>query len=240
MTVPNDNELKKAWLKKRFASWEYHEEMLKLHEQFLQIVKQALKRPEVKQRYPELYTFFINVAIPNFEQSPKPGEIKKYEWDAGKTTGWARPIHDYNVALMDEDHWTWMTDQEREALWKVWIPMDHTANNTRRTVDNTWFIEELNSDDGLLDEEVTGPIDWPPNWKEEILADLGLAPNPTASLRALPGERCPKTGYWLIWHTPQSRRFINEGDVMPDYEVAKGAAVWSYDTDQAHDKAAAG
>lgn len=239
MTVPSDNELKKGWLRKRFASWEYHEEMLKLHEKWLAFVKKAIERPEVKRDYPNSYKEFTEVLIPLFEEVWKPGVYKKYNFEPGITTGWARRIAEYNVNVGDE-YWGWMTPDELRALGQIEGPMNQMANNIRRTVDDTWFEEDIDSDDSLLDERDTGPIDWPPTWKEEILADLGLAPDPTASLRALPGERCPKTGYWLIWHTPQSRRFINEGDAMPDYEVAKGAAVWSYDADQSHDKAAAG
>ena len=50
MNAPlDDKPLRKAWLKRKFASWEYHEELLKLHDEYLS----ALHRHWCPGRYPE-------------------------------------------------------------------------------------------------------------------------------------------------------------------------------------------
>ena len=53
-----DKELRKAWLKRKFLSYEYHEELAVLHAQWYGIVRKALERPEVKKEYPSLYQEF--------------------------------------------------------------------------------------------------------------------------------------------------------------------------------------
>ncbi len=70
--APDEKTLRKAWLRNRFGSFEYHEEMLQLHAQWLTHIKRALDRFE-KQEQPNQTTQWLRkVAIPNFERAAKP------------------------------------------------------------------------------------------------------------------------------------------------------------------------
>src|SRR5690349_10245895 len=41
-----ERRLRKAWLKRKFRSFEYHEEMLRLHHQWVEVLRRALARAE--------------------------------------------------------------------------------------------------------------------------------------------------------------------------------------------------
>jgi hypothetical protein len=71
---PDDKALRKAWLKQKFASFEYHEEMLRTHAQWIALIEKSLARPEVKRDYPELHKMFTGPAKKNFDRAPKPGK----------------------------------------------------------------------------------------------------------------------------------------------------------------------
>lgn len=54
--------LRKAWLKQRFASFDYHEFLLRLHEKWLDLLYTALARPEVRRDDPVHYKLFMGPA----------------------------------------------------------------------------------------------------------------------------------------------------------------------------------
>lgn len=51
-------------------------------------------------------------------------------------------------------------------------------------------------------------------------------------LRCPAGQPCPKAGYWSTPATSDSRRYFNQGDVMPDLGAAYGATIWQWDASQ--------
>ena len=48
ITRSDDPELRKAWLKRRFGSFEYHEKLLDIHAAWLALIYAGLRRPEVQ------------------------------------------------------------------------------------------------------------------------------------------------------------------------------------------------
>jgi hypothetical protein len=232
--IPNDKELRKQWLKKRFGSYEYHEELLKLHYEFVQMVKRALQRPEVKQQLPSLYKEFEAQIIPNFDWVPLPGTIDPAIWQPGKQAGFAREILDYNQYIGGDEYWNWLTPQEKAEKEHLWPKMMRVAHNIRYTVDGMWTYED--TDDWILDEEYTGPINWTANWKEEITSALGITPTLSAparnEIRCEGGKPCPRSGYWHVWHEPNSRRYFFQDEILPGGISAHGERIWYWDRNQ--------
>jgi hypothetical protein len=56
LIVPlEDKVLRKAWLKKNFASWEYLEVLLDLHDDYLTSPHRHWARPEILRQFPDHY-----------------------------------------------------------------------------------------------------------------------------------------------------------------------------------------
>lgn len=49
-----------------------------------------------------------------------------------------------------------------------------------------------------------------------------------ANLRTFPGEPCPKTGEWMVGHTPRIARRFTKGDIMPELNLDTGATIWMF------------
>ena len=49
-----------------------------------------------------------------------------------------------------------------------------------------------------------------------------------AQYRVLPGEPCPKTGEWMVGHTPRTARRFNKGEIMPELNLDTGATIWMF------------
>ncbi|AXW63603.1 hypothetical protein CJO94_17140 (plasmid) [Ralstonia solanacearum] len=52
------------------------------------------------------------------------------------------------------------------------------------------------------------------------------------SLRCDAGQPCPKSGYWLTPAKAGSRRYFQQGDVMPAVASDYGSTIWQWDSDQ--------
>ena len=52
------------------------------------------------------------------------------------------------------------------------------------------------------------------------------------SLRCEAGEPCPKAGYWMTPAKAGSRRYFQQGDVMPAVASDYGSTIWQWDNDQ--------
>lgn len=225
-TVRTDEpELRKAWLKHRFASFEYHERLLKIHEAWVALIYTALARPEVKANHPAEYAFFDGPARQNFDKAPKPGELDPAFWVPGRQTGWARSILDYDrdSGLDVVSVWNWMTGEERERMYALWGAMSRMAENIQYTVDGYWFNPRKGNDDSLLNELYTGPIDWPVNWREELPMPQQATP---PSLRAKSGETASQSGTWESIDPKPRRIHLNAGEPLPASTSAYGITVW--------------
>jgi hypothetical protein len=56
------------------------------------------------------------------------------------------------------------------------------------------------------------------------------------SLRCEAGQPCPKTGYWMTPAKAGSRRYFQQGEVMPTVTSDYGSTIWQWDNDQSDPK----
>ena len=233
----DDKALRKAWLKQKFASFEYHEDLVCFHEQWRGVLRRALVRAEGDSNAPkkdsgfktvrEEAANFQQVFMPLIEAKPKPGDYKREQWHEYYGVGLFRSIPDYSRYLISEgDMLGWMTPAEDVELGKYWGPMSHMASNIRRTVDETWFSQRRGHDDELLDEESTGPVTWPNNWREGLLGTQGAALAAAHGQRVKAGEPVPQAGLWQAVDASAQQQRVNAGDKLPDLGSAYGVTVW--------------
>ncbi len=226
--------LRKTWLKRKFGSFEYHEEMLRQHHGFVGVLARALTRAEQDaspNAHDSGYKTIADEAkhfrarwFPLIQANDDLGKYKPETWDHYKHAATFRSIPDYSRYLMSEgDLLAWLNDAEQTELTKYWAPMAKMAENIRYTVDENW---DAHPEDPywILDEEYTGPIDWPANWRDEVAA----APAPDR-LRCEANHPCPREGYWHTPAQPGSRRHFKAGEVMPDLHTDYGATIWEWD-----------
>lgn len=227
-TTLDDKALRKAWLKRKFGSFEYHEEMLRLHAEWMALIYRALARPEVQRNYPEDYKFFMGTAKTNFDKAPKPGQLDPALWEPGRQTGWARTISDYDrdSGLDLRQTWNWMTEEERAEMYPLWGRMSQMAQNIQYTVDKMWTYK--GSDDYILDESYTGPIAWPPDWREEVLGTGGSGLLGVSAPRVRAGDPVPQAGQWRALDGSAQVRRAAAGDALPDLKSAYGITVWQW------------
>ena len=236
--VMDEKALRKAWLKRKFGSFEYHEEMLKLHHQFVDVLRRSLARaaadagPASKgsdfKTMREEGEHFAKRYMPLIERNDDVGKYRKDEWHRYGATATFRSIPDYDRYLVSEgDLLAWMTPDEQAALDKYWGPMSRMAQNIQYTVDDMWTYKE--TDDYILDEEYTGPIDWPSSWRDDV-ADLDTGSQ--QALRCEAGQPCPREGWWFTPAQAGSRRHFQQGQVMPAFSTDYGATIWQWDEQQ--------
>jgi len=228
--------LRKAWLKQRFASFDYHEFLLRLHEKWLELLYTALARPEVRRNDPVHYRLFMGPAKEIFDRAPKPGRLDREQWEPGRQAGWARAILDYDrdTGLDVSSTWEWMTEEEEHRFFPLWGYMSQVAHNIQYTADSMWD-RDASKTDFILDEYYTGIIDWPANWMNELPRDLidaergevrGQRPNVPAD------QPCPEAGWWFTPAQAGSRRYFRQGEAMPALGGDYGDTFWQWSPDQ--------
>lgn len=163
----DDPELRAAWLKQLFASFDYHERLISIHYVWMNYIKDAIARPYVKEKHPSTYQFFVSRAIPNFEFVAKPGQLDPKKWVPGKQSGFANTIAYYErgTGLDMEYNWTWMTKEDAYFLGPLGGYMQQMCENIQTTVNRDW------GNGTILREFNTGPVDWPANWKDDLAFD---------------------------------------------------------------------
>lgn len=227
MNQPLDEKtLRKAWLKKRFASWEYHEELLRLHDEYLTALHRHWARSEIQKQYPDDYKAMQSPVFLNFDRVQKPGEITKSAWDSKPTVGWADAIpYNFNKGMdfAGCNEYAGVADAEREHLNKLVGLMLEQSENIRRTVENTW---EKHSPDSILNEEYTGSISWPTNWREDLLGASGAALLAAQATRIKAGEPVPQDGLWQAVDSSNRQQRSRAGQTLPDLGSAYGITVW--------------
>lgn len=237
--VMDQKALRKAWLKRKFGSFEYHEEMLKLHHGFVEVLRRALARAATDggsaskgsdfKTMSEEGAHFAKRYMPLIERNDDVGKYRKDEWHKYRATATFRSIPDYSRYLQSEgDMLSWLTPQEDEDLTKFWGPMARMAQNIRYTVDDVWD-EDPSDADWILDEEYTGPINWPSNWRDDV-ADLDAGGQQV--LRCEAGQPCPREGWWFTPAKADSHREFKQGEVMPAFGTDYGATIWQWDEQQ--------
>jgi hypothetical protein len=223
----DDKALRKAWLKQRFASFEYHEELVAIHEKWRDVLRRALQRAEAEPVVSEDTKAFRRTYWLLIEKKPRPGDYKRAQWNQYHATGLFRSIPDYSRYLISEgDALGWMTESEHAELGKYWAPMSQMADNIQYTVDDYWFNPRKGNDDMLLDEKYTGPITWPVNWREDILGTLGATSAGLTGLRLKADEPVPQAGLWQSVDTASQQQRANVGDKLPNLGSAYGITIW--------------
>lgn len=224
--------LRKTWLKRKFGSFEYHEEMLRQHHGFVGVLARALTRAK-EDHSPDPDYGTKSAFAKNFERTDWPliqsnddlGKYKPETWNQYKHAATFRSIPDYSRYLMSEgDRLAWLNDAEQTELTTYWAPMAKMAQNIAYTVDDRWEFD--GTDDWILAERYTGPIHWPDNWREEVATTT-----PAIRLRCEATHPCPRDGYWHTPAQPGSRRHFKAGEVMPDLHTDYGATIWEWDGD---------
>jgi hypothetical protein len=129
-----------------------------------------------------------------------------------------------------------MPESERDRLNAIARRMLDMSENITNTIDKRWYDDDWGSDDTILNEKYTGPIDYPANWKEEISAVLGLSTDthPRGNdTRCEAKQPCPRTGFWWTPAKQGSRRYFSQGEIMPDLPASQyGATIWYWDQHQ--------
>lgn len=239
MTPSPNNELRKAWLKKKFVSWEYHEELLKLHDEYLSALMRHWADPETQKKISRLLQTMKSPIFFNFDKAGKPGETARSSWQPGKTVGWASTIsYNFNRGMSDFGppftEYAGMGDRTIAHLNSLVGKMLRMCENIELTVENRWFDKDEGNDDDILYERYTGPIDWPPNWQGDVETAATSLPN-VASVKA--GQRSPESGWWFTPAKESSRRYFKQGDLFPNVEgSAYGATFWQWSPDQSSPK----
>jgi len=175
----DEPELRKEWLKQKFGSFSYHEELLEIHAAWSALIYAALARPEVQRNYLEEFAFLNGPARKNFDKAPEPGQLDPAFWRPGRQTGWARSILDYgrDSGLDVISVWDWMKPDEQARMFPLWGAMSRMAENILYTVDGVW---DAHPDEPfwILDEYFTGPINWPADWRDEVFASQATTSAP--------------------------------------------------------------
>jgi len=227
-----ERELRKIWLKRKFGSFEYHEDMLRQHHGFVGVLARALARAK-DDHSPDPDYGTKSAFAKNFERTDWPliqanddlGKYKKDEWPRSKYTATFRSIPDYSRYLMSEgDRLGWLNDAEQTELTSYWAPMARMAENIARTVEDDW---EIVSPYTILNERYTGPIVWPDNWRDDV-----AVATPALRLRCEAPNPCPREGWWHTPAQPGSRRLFKTGELMPDLRTDYGATIWEWDAQQ--------
>lgn len=227
----DEKSLRKAWLKKKFASWEYHEELLALHDKYLSAMHRHWARPEIQKQYPDFHQTMVSPVFLNFDKVAKLGETTRGEWNKRKTVGWADSIaYNFNRGLGDFGppftEYAGMSDAERLPLNKLVGAILRRCQNIKHTVDNRWMYE--GSDDYILDESYTDPVDWPTTWKEDLLGERGSSLTSSTGLRVQAGDPIPQSGIWQALDIKGTRQTAQAGDKLPDLQSAYGTTVWQF------------
>jgi hypothetical protein len=225
----DDKALRKAWLKKKFASWEYHEELLKLHDDYLTSLHRHWARPEIQRQFPDHYRSMQSPVFLNFDRVSKPGTESKSDWNKKKTVGWADAIsYNFNRGMdfANCNEYSGMDDAERDRLNAIVKRMLQHCENIKYQVELDYVSRRHGTDDIILDEEITGPIDWPSNWREELLGEQGAALLAAQAPRVKAGELVPRGGLWQAVDVGTRQHRVNAGDKLPDLGSSYGTTVW--------------
>lgn len=70
----------------------------------------------------------------------------------------------------------------------------------------------------------------------KTISGAGAGDADRLSLRCEAGQACPKSGYWMTPAKAGSRRYFQQGDVMPAVASDYGSTIWQWDNDQSDPK----
>lgn len=230
----DDKALRKAWLKQKFGSFEYHEEMLRHHHELLRLIHKALHSAESGSgesaqgshiRRKERAAYFRKRYLPLMEQNDDLGKYRKEDWDQYRHTATFRSVMDYDRYLhSEEDAFDWLTYEEQVEQGKEWGAMAQMAENIRYTVDGNWDSHP-DRPYWILEEKYTGPITWPSDWKQQLLGGAASLVDQDA-LRVRAGDPVPLSGLWRALDVNVREQRVNAGEVLPDLKSAYGLTVW--------------
>lgn len=227
--LPDENGLKKIWLKQKFSSWEYHEELLALHDKYLSTLHRHWEKPEIQEKFPEDYAAMRSPIFLNLDRVQKPGEISKAEWKSKPTVGWADAIsYNFNRGMdfAGANEYAGMPDSERLYLNSLVGQMLNHCQNIKTMVTTGFVSRRSGTDDIILNEEITGPISWPTDWKADVLGVGGASLAGTDGLRAKAGDPVPQDGLWRALDISGRELRLRVGESLPDLHSAYGLTIW--------------
>lgn len=217
--------LRKAWLKQRFSSWAYHEELLALHDQYLTAMHKHWSNPEIQKAYPDDHASMKSPVFTNLDRVQKPGEITKAEWESNPTVGWADAIsYNFNRGFdfVGCNEYAGMSDAERERLNALVGEMLDHCTNIKITVEDRWD----DANDEILNEKYTGRIHWPAHWQEDLFEGATALTRGLGGVQAKAGDPAPRSGTWQALDVSGERRHIQAGDPLPNLRSAYGLTIW--------------
>ena len=225
----DERSLRKTWLKRKFSSWEYHEELLALHQDYLASLHRHWGNPEIQKQYPNDFKSLQSPVFPNFDKVQKPGEITKTEWGSKPTVGWADAIsYNFNRGMdfAGCNEYAGMDDTERIRLNSLVGQMLMHCQNIKTMINNGFVSRRTGTDDLILDEEITGPIAWPDNWREDLMGSEGVLLSEHDEPRVKGGEPAPQGGLWKAVDVSGQQRRVQTGELLPDLGSAYGTTIW--------------
>lgn len=92
-----------------------------------------------------------------------------------------------------------------------------------------YFVECVDDELEHRDHHYRGSPNERAYWDAKLRADVGGG-------RALGGQACPRSGYWHVPARAYSRRFFQQGQIMPMIFTDVGTAIWLWDEPQQEGK----
>jgi hypothetical protein len=136
-----DCELRKAWLKQKFLSYDYHEQLLRDYDRWCQLFEHHWNNEAVRKEDPDRAVSMVKQVIPRLREVSRPGMTPREGWTDGNKSGWASTIL-YNINkgmqyLIDNPYSGMPVDSGSESK-KLAQKILWEATNIRRTSDQTW------------------------------------------------------------------------------------------------------
>jgi hypothetical protein len=229
----DDKALRKAWLKRKFASWEYHEELLKLHDEYLSALHRHWSDEGRQKRHPGMYQTMVTPVFFNFDKVSKPGTVARSDWGKKKSAGEANAIaYNFNRGLGDFgtefDEWMELPQPERDRYNALVAQMLTHCENITYTVELDYVSRRKGTDDVILDEEITGAITWPTDWRDDMLGSGGTALTAADAPRVKGGEAASQDGLWQALDPSNQQRRVRSGETLPNLNSPYGITIWQH------------
>lgn len=162
---------------------------------------------------------------PNLAQAPAPADIEVPTGGVFPAYGIYQPYAVLNkkvpilgtVSKINEfgcmHYWLEGVEAPQSTAWET-----HSQPETKDVV---WKLiwEDTRYLDGSVPEE-----------EKDYFPETLPPPTPpfTTYRNVLPGEPCPKSGEWMVGHTPGTARRFMQGETMPELNLSTGATIWTF------------
>lgn len=172
-TPSDERELRKAWLKQLFLSHGYYEQLLRDYTRWLELLEQHWNSEKMRTDDPGRADVMVEQVLPRLhpgsllETTPSPYTKSK---DGSNRAAASSILYNFNKGmqyLIDNPYSGMSGDVETES-YNLTQEILWAAENILTTCEGRWSDKPEGNDDDILDERYTGPIDWPPHWKDDL------------------------------------------------------------------------